>query len=208
MNKIKIKKFLSFKEMSLQCCERIAEIVIKKKIRSLVFPGGSSPKILFKYLSKKNIFKKCKVILSDERLTKNKNKNNSQILLKNFSLLKKVNFLDVLKKKNNFLKNYDNALPKKLELCILGMGDDGHVASVFNNELSFNFSEKLLIAKKRNENFFRISLSCKYISSAKKIILLASNKKKLGLIIKKRSKQILQIAKMHKKQIECFACVS
>lgn len=193
--------------MSVECSERIEEILIKKKIHSLVFPGGSSPKILLKCLSKKDIFKKCKLILSDERLTKNKNKNNNQMLLKNFSLLKKVNFLDVLKQRNNFLKSYDNALPKKLDLCILGMGNDGHVASIFDNELHLNFSEKLIIVKKKNENFFRISLSCKYISSAKKIILLTSNKKKLDLILKRKSKPILQIAKMHKKQIECFACV-
>lgn len=208
MKKIKIKKFISFKEMSLECGERIEEMLIKKKIHSLVFPGGSSPKILLKYLSKKDIFKKCKLILSDERLTNNKNKNNNQMLLKNFSLLKKVNFLDILKQRHNFLKSYDSALPKKLDLCVLGMGNDGHVASIFDNELQLNFSEKLIIVKKKNENFFRISLSCKYISSAKKIILLTSNKKKLGLILKRKSKPILQIAKMHKKQIECFACAS
>ena len=68
-------------------------------------------------------------------------------------------------------------------------------------------ANELIIVKKKNENFFRISLSCKYISSAKKIILLTSNKKKLDLILKRKSKPILQIAKMHKKQIECFACV-
>jgi len=206
MKKIIIKKYNNLNNLSQECANQIISTVKNKKKITLVLPGGKSPKQLIKNLYKRNLPSNIKLILSDERLTSKKNKQNSEMLKNNFPSYNKKNFISIFDKKriSNFAI-YNKALPKVIDICVLGMGEDGHVASLFEKEIQHSVSSRLVIVKKKEEDYFRLSLSLDYISSSKKIILLINNKKKLNIVLKKKSKILNKIIKKHDKVIECFA---
>ena len=206
MKKIIIKKYNNLNNLSQECANQIISTVKNKKKITLVLPGGKSPKQLIKNLHKRNLPSNIKLILSDERLTSKKNKQNSEMLKNNFPSYNKKNFISIFDKKriSNFAI-YNKALPKVIDICVLGIGEDGHVASLFEKEIQHSVSSRLVIVKKKEEDYFRLSLSLDYISSSKKIILLINNKKKLNIVLKKKSKILNKIIKKHDKVIECFA---
>ncbi|MDB9711997.1 6-phosphogluconolactonase [Pelagibacteraceae bacterium] len=206
MKKIIIKKYNNLNNLSQECANQIISTVKNKKKITLVLPGGKSPKQLIKNLHKRNLPSNIKLILSDERLTSNKNKQNLEMLKNNFPSYNKKNLISIFDKKriSNF-SIYNKALPKVIDICVLGIGEDGHVASLFEKEIQHSVSSRLVIVKKKEEDYFRLSLSLDYISSSKKIILLVNNKKKLNIVLKKKSKILNKIIKKHDKVIECFA---
>jgi 6-phosphogluconolactonase len=206
MKKIIIKRYNNFNNLSQECANHIISTVKNKKKITLVLPGGKSPKQLIKNLYKRYLPNNTKIILSDERLTSEKNKQNSEMLKKNLPSYSKFFFISIFDKKkiSNFFI-YNKALPKVIDICVLGMGEDGHVASLFEKEIQHNVGSRLVVVKKKDEDYFRLSLSLDYISSSKKIILLINSKKKLNLILKEKSKILNKIIKKHDKVIECYA---
>jgi len=206
MKKIIIKRYNNFNNLSQECANQIISTVKNKKKFTLVLPGGKSPKQLIKNLHKRNLPNNTKLILSDERLTSKKNKQNSEMLKKNFPSYNKKIFISIFDKKriSNFVI-YNKALPKVIDICVLGMGEDGHVASLFEKEIQHSVGSRLVVVKKKDEDYFRLSLSLDYISSSKKIILLTNSKKKLNLVLNEKSKILNKIIKKHDKVIECYA---
>ena len=138
-----IKKFISLLE---------AKIRNKGKKRfSFVLTGGKSPIKLYKHLAKnKNIpWGKIDFFIGDERYVNEASKN-SNIKMCKKHLLNKINILD-----NQIYKISTNKKPieksvidfdqkikkyflnKKIifDLILLGIGDDGHIASLFKNNI-------------------------------------------------------------------------
>ena len=138
--------------------------------------GGKTIHKFYKFLfTKKFKFKWKKVFLTDERITNLYNETNQKKInnsIPNFDFRnffyknkifdkKKINFLN----KKNF-KNY-------IVLCSLG--DDGHLASIFQNNLSF---KNYIYTKSRFHKFNRISISSKIFKKSKLTILFVLGKKK------------------------------
>ena len=69
----------------------------------------------------------------------------------------------------------------------MGVGEDGHIASIFNLKEKLILNKNLIFTKKNDENFFRISLSYEYLSNSKKIFIVFNNNKKIRQIKNKRS---------------------
>ena len=77
--------------------------------------------------------------------------------------------IDYNKTLKKFLK-LENNIPK-FDLIILGLGEDGHTASLFPNEfLKFRNKEECVIATHPNSGQKRISLSEKIINNANEVI--------------------------------------
>ena len=197
------------------------EIDKKKKSKSrlsFVLTGGSSPVNLYKKLAKSNIdWSNIDLFWGDERFVSNKSKN-SNFKLANDLFIKKVK----IKKQNLFyintkrkdinqssveyqnkIKNYFKNKKIKFDICLLGMGNDGHVASIFPN--TNILKKKSIVSAVNRGDFKRITIGLKVINNSKKIFLWLSKKSKTSIFKKLRLKgKKIPINNLNKKKLYCF----
>mgnify|MGYP001247629766 FL=1 len=162
-----------------------------KKRFSFALTGGSSPVRLYKKISKERLnWKNVDFFWGDERFVgKNSNSSNFKLAYKN--LLK---YLDIKKKQiysiNTNLPsaslssiNYSKKIKKyfkknkvSFDLVLLGMGDDGHIASIFPKNLHKK-SNKIARSVVK-EDFERITINLKIINNSKNIYLWLNTRKR------------------------------
>ncbi len=169
------------------------DILIKKKKNkrfSFVLTGGKSPIKLYRQLSNSNIeWSKIDLFWGDERYVSHKS-SNSNFKLAFYQFIKKIKInkkniypIYTNKKISNSADNYSNKIKKyfkykkiTFDYFLLGMGEDGHIASIFPDA---NEIQKEVIAYPVFRNDFkRITLSLNIINNSKKIILWLNNKSK------------------------------
>lgn len=180
----------NYKELSKKAADFVEEQLKKNKKPSFLLPTGRTPlgmyKELVKRYSKQGLdFSSAKFFNLDEYIgaTPDNKESYNYYLRKNF--LNKINALE----ENIFIlrgdvkpkvqcKKYEKLLSKPVDLAILGVGTDAHIAF---NEPGTNFNSKVHIAKlfkstiKRNKTAFdrAITVGIKTIMKSKKILLLA-----------------------------------
>tara|TARA_B100000475_G_scaffold26044_1_gene17611 strand:- start:485 stop:1000 length:516 start_codon:yes stop_codon:yes gene_type:complete len=143
----------------------------------------------YKLLAKQNVdWLNYKITLSDERDV------NSDHKLSNEGIIKSVINNDEFN--NSFISLRDiNAEQKlnninKYQFCLLGMGMDGHFASIFpemnNLNDAYNLSDSLISIPNGFPDVPRISMTLNEINKADEIILLVKDKAKIDLIFSNR----------------------
>ena len=176
-----------------------AKISNKGKRRfSFVLTGGNSPIKLYKHLAKsKNInWRKIDFFIGDERYV-NETSENSNIKMCKKYLLNKIKISDnqIYKISTNKKSIKGSALDyekkikkyffnKKIafDLILLGIGYDGHIASLFKNNINKKTNKNVDFIK-RND-FLRITLTLKCLNNSKSIFLWAPGKTKLNIVKK------------------------
>ena len=159
----------------------------KNKRFSFVLTGGKSPINLYKKLAKSKVdWQNIDLFWGDERYVSQKSKHSNyklayDNLIKKIKISKKNIFQietnkDILNSSKNYsnkIKKYFTNKTKSFDYFLLGMGADGHVASIFphSNEINEKFIAKQVLRK----DFLRISLSLNIINNSKKIILWLNN---------------------------------
>ena len=185
----------------MNCLKDVQDLIKKDKtIKNIFLSGGKSLNIIKSNLSILNLRRKINIYLTDERVTKKKLYLNS-IKFKKIKI-KKVNFKDNFNLNNlKNLNQINNLIPKKKYISILGVGEDGHIASIFNLKERLVLNKSIILTKKSDEDFFRISLSYEYLSKSNKIFLIFSNKKKMKQIKNKNSIVYKFLKKNNKKYL-------
>ena len=183
-----IKKFIRFFK---------AEIKKKKKNRfSFVLTGGNSPIRLYKELAKdKSInWKKIDFFIGDERYVKETSKNSNIKMCKKYLLNKikisKKQIYNISTEKISIKKSvidYENKIKKyflgkniNFDLILLGIGSDGHIASLFKNNIFIKNNKNVKSVK--SKDFLRISLTLKCINNSKNIFLWGPGVNKINII--------------------------
>lgn len=195
---INLNEFKSQEELLSSFCKEIInnlQKAIKEKGKaSLLLSGGSTPKPLFEALSKIDIaWEKVNVGLCDERWIDSSSKNSNENLVKT-NLFKnyaqKANFvsmfikdLDINEAKDLCSQNIKNSL-FPFDVLVLGMGEDGHTASIFPNNIkldeAYDLNSECLCVNMipSDAPYERMSLNKKAILSASNIYLHFEGEKK------------------------------
>lgn len=171
--------------------------IAKKTKAVLLLSGGNSTKSTYKLLSKKKIkWENVETFSIDERLvSKIDNNSNYKLISKNlkinYSKKVKINFLNKDFKKKLKLKNFINYIKYYKPISIIGMGDDGHFASIFAKSKQFkkiidlNKAPDLILTEKLGKpKIKRITFNMSMLNISQKIILILNSKKKILLFFK------------------------
>lgn len=168
-------EFSSANELNLELAKQIsdilAEAVVARGQGFLVISGGKTPIELFKCLAKTNLpWEKVTVSLADERCVDIEATDRNEALVKKYLLqdhAKKAKWISLYDEQShdnlNPLEKTFSGLPT-FDAVILGMGEDGHTASLFpcSQELSSglaNNAPSVLFVTPKNAPFKRVSLS-------------------------------------------------
>ena len=188
--KFLIKKFISF-------FKRKVENRAKKRF-SLVLAGGESPIKLYRKISRiKNMpWRKIDFFISDERYVKeNSRYSNFKMCKKN--LLNKINILNnqiyFISTDKKSIKDSTDDYEKKIkkyflnkkiifDLVLLGIGNDGHIASLFKKNISKKFNRNVNFVKEKS--FYRVTLTLKCLNNAKTIFMWVPGKSKSNIVKK------------------------
>ncbi|MCH9029266.1 MAG: 6-phosphogluconolactonase [Bacteroidetes bacterium] len=171
---------------------------------SIALSGGSTPNKIFRYLSENFVdkinWKKIKIFFGDERCVPPDNEDSNyrmanESLLKNISIPKENIFR--IKGENNPVKEaerYEEVLKSNLpslngipqfDLILLGLGEDGHTASIFPNQVNLFYSARLCeVAVHPQTKQKRITLTGKIINNAKLVVFIVTGKNKASVLSK------------------------
>ena len=201
------RKFETIEDLNSKIFEEIQSVIEVNKRSHFILSGGNSPRYLFKIISqnKKN-FKEATFLMSDERIVNIDDQNSNEgefIRLSNIP-------------KDNLISLHDKWITKKLkniisyEIAILGMGEDGHFASIFpdctNTSKALNSQNNIVLFEDEHLNFSRITLSLNEILKSKKIILIASSKIKQSVLKQQNGLPIHDLLKRSSNRLSIFSC--
>ena len=180
--------------------EKLSSSIEKKGTASFVVSGGTSPIKVFDQLSNVDLpWSKVHITLVDDRLVEPKNHNSNQKLISEYFLKNKA-------KTARFFPLSENLIFKKdifklpFDVTLLGMGEDGHFASLFPNmidnfdALNIQADFKIFKISPHGEPFLpRITMNLSLILNSEIIILLVKGKRKLKVLNEAYSNEKLPI---------------
>ena len=178
------------------------EEIEKASTFHMALSGGSTPKLLFAYLAKKYAdkidWKKVHLYWGDERCVAPTDEDSNykmtdDLLLKRISIPfenihRVLGSRDPEEEAVRYGKEIEWHLPLEdtmpvFDLIILGMGSDGHTASIFPHEMKFVVSDKTcVVATHPTSGQKRISLTGEVINQAKQVHFLVTGASKSKIV--------------------------
>jgi 6-phosphogluconolactonase len=180
--------------LALKVAKQLSDAIDARGSATLVVSGGRSPVAFFQNLAKQKLdWSKVVVTLADERWVPVEHADSNAGLLKRYLLqgpAAKAQFLSLYSASTNLEQAAEQAdrllaeLPA-IDVLVLGMGDDGHTASLFPN--SPNLSDALKVDGTRRcypmlaptVPHQRLTMSRALLASAKTTVLSISGQSKL-----------------------------
>tara|TARA_B100000700_G_scaffold310085_1_gene390218 strand:+ start:244 stop:954 length:711 start_codon:yes stop_codon:yes gene_type:complete len=201
MQKYKLKVFDNKEDLTIFSTKIVANILreylLQKDRIQVALSGGSTPAEMYKLLGEELLdWEKIDLFLGDERWVHHDD-NSSNTRLINRTILssskgKKATFHTVpttqLKTVEDSSKELDKLLrmncsgdPAVFDLILLGLGDDGHTASLFPGSESLSIKDRWTASTYANGHS-RITLTFPVLSAAKQVVFLVSgDSKKVAL---------------------------
>lgn len=191
-----------FESLADHCQQRLEQACVKNGQASFMVSGGSTPAPLYKKLARRVMsWPKIDVALVDERwVDENHDSSNAAFIQKTLLThnAAKVRFTGLKTAESCVHKGVTQAvdqyqsLPAPWDLTLLGMGTDGHTASIFpeaegTEQALCAKQDKLLAAikakpsKVTGNNLERITLSRFGLLKSKEIVLLITGEEKLDV---------------------------
>jgi len=199
-----VKIFPTKSELAHYFCDELVKLVSQQKEFFLCLSGGSTPEIIFQILSKEYKDKidwvKVHLFWGDERCVPPDNDES------NFGTTKKylLNFIDIPEKNVHRIQGendpeteiirYSGEIKKivplkegfpDFDLIILGLGEDGHTASIFPDQMQVLESDKICeVTIHPQTRQKRITLTGKVINNSERIVFLITGMGKEEIVKK------------------------
>ena len=172
----------------------------KKDKTNIVLSGGKSPMDFYKLLANQRIdWTKYNITLSDERDVNTEHKLSNEGIIKSIINSNKFNNSFISLREVNAKKKLKNI--NNYQFCLLGVGMDGHFASIFPNMSNlndaYNLLDPLISIPDGYPDVPRITMTLTELNKADEIILLIKDKAKIDLICSCRTNsELLPIDKL------------
>ncbi len=192
-----------FERTAQRCQQLLQSGLAKNATASFVVPGGTTPAPVFEHLSKQSLdWKNIQIALSDERWLDASHEQSNQKLIENSLLINNARAAQFFTMKNNHetaksgeedCNNNFKQLHFPIDVVMLGMGPDGHFASLFPHTEQIQQaldleSTKLCMAidakgcEVAGAHTQRMSLTLSALTNSKAIILLFTGEEKLQVL--------------------------
>jgi 6-phosphogluconolactonase len=191
---MKTKIFDNLNDLNKDFTLWLKELLSEKENLSIALSGGNTPKSLFKYWATNHAedidWSKIRFFWSDERCVwPNDDDSNYKMVKENLFDHVSVSSKNIfrIRGENDPYKearSYEDLMRNELEtlngvpqfdLLMLGMGDDGHTASIFPHEMNlWDSSNMCVVATHPQTRQRRISLSGQTINAAKRVAFLVT----------------------------------
>lgn len=174
---------------------KVSDLSKSDAFHSIILSGGSSPVSLYKKLGNSSLsFSNLQFVLSDDRRVPIDDPlSNEGMLNETIGVVESFNLLSL---HSNEIEQRLNSIAV-YELAILGMGLDGHFASIFPKMSNFEKALTALGAIELVDDGYpevpRISMTLNEIDKAKEIILLINGEEKINLLLNLTSDSNLPI---------------
>ncbi len=198
---MEIKKFENKKNLEssllLKISSCISDAIIKYGDARFLLSGGSTPMNLYSLLSEETIeWEKVKIGLVDERFVPKENLFNNETQIKNNLLKNSAKFATIF----GMVYNYENEILnlkmvnqqyktffERIDFTILGMGEDGHTASLFpgdkeSEELMNTSNIGIFSTKSPSFPYNRITCSKELIANSNYIALFINGETKFNVL--------------------------
>ena len=198
---MEIKKFENIKNLEstllLKISTCISDAIKKYGDARFLLSGGSTPMNLYSLLSEETIeWEKVKIGLVDERIVPKENLFNNETQIKNNLLKNSAKFATIF----GMVYNYENEMLnlkmvnqqyktffERIDFTILGMGEDGHTASLFpgdkeSEELMNTSNMGIFSTKSPSFPYNRITCSKELIANSNYIALFINGETKFNVL--------------------------
>ncbi len=176
-----------------------------KKNSNILVSGGTTFLSMYKNIIKKNnISKKATLSLTDERIAPSRSRLLNYTSLKYFFLdqTNSVNYKSIYSGDDYFnshdiilKKAHNDVLDSEIDIGFIGVGNDGHIASIFNDAKIIKKRKKLSIVKRGNEKFSRITHNLESLLMIPCLIVVFRGREKSNMFYS----SILNVQKKNKK---------
>lgn len=198
-----IKMFEDIDDMNFYLIDLFKQITTKAIEKngkaSIALSGGKTPLSFYQSLSKQKHLNwdKIHIFFVDERMVSNLDEKSNiyQIekhLIQPLNLKKEnihyinkdIDILDAIEEYELEIKSFVHEEKPSFDLILLGIGEDGHTASLFPSaDVFLKEKEKLVVlASKIDEDFDRVSFSYPLINLANNVLFLALGENKASII--------------------------
>lgn len=189
--------FENVQECELALTKAVASCLKKhllhKKSVNLAFSGGKSPVGFLELLNQEDCaWQRCHISLVDERIVDLEDENSNARLIR-------THFLKNLAKKSHFQAYFENPHSpldelvdranidyKQPDIAILGMGLDGHMASLFPEakelEWALKTEQNIVLIHPKNAPYKRLSMSLSALEKCEELFLSIATEEKLEVL--------------------------
>ena len=190
--------------------DKLKLAIDKKGTATFVVSGGTSPLKLFEDLSKIDLpWNKVKITLVDDRLVNKNHIHSNQKLINDHLLKNKAKLANFIPLSEKIIKSKIIITP--FDVNLLGMGEDGHFASLFPDMINdFNLFDlsadpNILIITSHGDPFLpRITMNLSLILQSEFIILLVKGSKKQNTLDKSLNDKSFPIHYLLKNRVSNF----
>lgn len=151
----------------------------KNRVCHVALAGGETPKEFYRMLSLSRLpWERIRFYLSDERYVPISSElSNYRAIRESLGERAKIAFFKTEMQAEECAMDYSLQLPERLHIALLGVGEDGHTASLFPDSQCVDASPKVCISRSP-DGLIRLSLKEEYLNLSCVVIFFLKGEKK------------------------------